>query len=224
MTSSDLPDKDWIVDDSQWSHKAFMSDRDADLFETILLRKAPASGVLNVLEWGSGRSTVYLTNMLLKEVKQFFWNSLEYDREYFLSSLEPVFAESAQFSKSEEDGRIIFASQNVRIDVFDYGKLSPFLREHADDRQVPMDDYIGLPARLGGRFDVVLVDGRKRRRCTLEAKELLKPGGVVVVHDAYRPYYHCAFETYTAQQFIGDILWIGSKEKTDFSDLLEQAG
>lgn len=223
MTSSHLPEKDWIVDDSQWSHKAFMSDRDADIFETILLRKPPASGVLNVLEWGSGRSTVYLTSMLLEQGKPFFWNSLEYDREYFLTSLEPVFAESAQFSKSEEDGRIIFASQNVRIDVFDYGKLSPFLHNHAEDRRVPMDDYIALPARLG-RFDVVLVDGRKRRRCTLEAKELLKPGGVVVVHDAYRPYYHCAFDTYTAQQFVGDILWIGSNEKTDFSDLLEQAG
>lgn len=220
MTSSNLPDKDWVLDDSQWSHKAYMSDKDADLFEAILLRKMPASGLLNVLEWGSGRSTVYFSNLLMERGKQFFWNSLEYDREYFLGSLEPVLAESAQFSKSEEDGRIVFASQNIRIDVFDYGKLSPFLREQAKDRLVSMDDYIGLPARLGNKFDVVLVDGRKRRLCTLEAKELLKPGGVVIVHDAYRPYYHCAFETYTSQQFIGDILWIGSNDETDFVDLL----
>lgn len=220
MTSPDQPHKDWILDDSQWSHKAFMSNRDADLFEAILLRKASSSDVLHVLEWGSGRSTVYFSEMLLGQGKQFFWNSLEYDRAYFLNSLEPVFADNAQFKKTEEDGRVVFASSNVRIDVFNYGKLSPFLHTHAEDRLVPMDDYVTFPAGLGRKFDVVLVDGRKRRLCTLEAKPLLCPGGVVIVHDAYRPYYHCAFETYVSQRFIGDILWIGSNDETDFSDLL----
>ncbi len=222
MTSSDQSKKDWIVDDSQWSHKAFMSDKDADLFESILLRKASGESTLRVLEWGSGRSTAYFSKLLKQKEKQFVWNSLEYDRQYFSDHLEPLFASGFQvFEKYEEDGRIVFVSPNLRFDVFDYGKLSPFLHDHAEDRQVSMDDYVAFPMSLGYQFDVVLVDGRKRRRCTLEAKALLKPGGVVIVHDAYRPYYHCAFETFPSQQFIGDILWVGSNDETDFSELLD---
>lgn len=221
MTSPDQSKKDWIVDDSAWSHKAFMSDRDADLFEAILLRKAASQGTLHVLEWGSGRSTSYFSKLLEEKGKPFIWNSLEYDREYFSDQLEPMFASSSQsFQKYKEDGRIVFASPNLRFDVFDYGKLSPFLHDHVEDRLVPMDDYVAFPGSLGHQFDVVLVDGRKRRLCTLEAKALLKPGGVVLVHDAYRPYYHCAFEGYEAQQFIGDILWIGCNSEADLASVL----
>lgn len=212
-----------VLDDSQWSHKAWMSVTDADLFEQILLRKAATATKLDVLEWGSGRSTHYYSGLLQREGVDFFWNSLEYDREYFSSSLEATFAASQTFQKYQEGSRIVFASPHIRFDVFDYGKLSPFLDDHAEDRLVPMDDYVAFPATLGHKFDVVLVDGRKRRRCTLAAKDLLTPGGVVVVHDAYRPYYHCAFEEYPFQKFIGDILWIGSNTEMDFLDS-DQAG
>ena len=47
-----------MLDDSNWSHKAWMSIPDADLFEQILLRKAAEGrGQLRVLEWGAGKST-----------------------------------------------------------------------------------------------------------------------------------------------------------------------
>src|SRR5262249_4453464 len=88
------------------------------------------------------------------------------------------------------------------------------------DRLPNMDAYVNFPRDFGGRFDLVLVDGRKRRRCLLAAADYLKPEGVTVMHDAYRTYYHCAFERYASHRAIGEILWIGSNEATDFSRLL----
>lgn len=47
-----------------------------------------------------------------------------------------------------------------------------------------------------GKYDVIFVDGRNRRKCLIKAKELLKEGGVVLLHDADREYYHSGFEGY----------------------------
>lgn len=50
--------------------------------------------------------------------------------------------------------------------------------------------YIDLPKTLGGTFDMVLVDGRARRFCIDVGFEVLKPGHMLVVHDAQRTEYH----------------------------------
>lgn len=49
---------------------------------------------------------------------------------------------------------------------------------------------------IKGKFDVIIIDGRNRRKCLIKAKELLKPEGTVILHDADREYYHCGFEGY----------------------------
>ena len=50
--------------------------------------------------------------------------------------------------------------------------------------------YIDRPRSVGGTFDFVLVDGRARVFCALVGFELLRPGGVLVMHDAQRTEYH----------------------------------
>lgn len=50
--------------------------------------------------------------------------------------------------------------------------------------------YVDLPATLGVLFDLILVDGRARRFCLSAGWRLLRPGGVLVLHDAQRPQYH----------------------------------
>lgn len=40
------------------------------------------------------------------------------------------------------------------------------------------------------RFDLVFVDGRARRFCLSAGWALLRPGGVMALHDAQRPLYH----------------------------------
>jgi predicted O-methyltransferase YrrM len=52
--------------------------------------------------------------------------------------------------------------------------------------------YIRYPATLGMAFDVVLVDGRARCFCMPEGFRLLRPGGILILHDAQRTEYHTA--------------------------------
>ncbi|MGA8259886.1 MAG: glycosyltransferase [Arenicellales bacterium] len=62
-----------------------------------------------------------------------------------------------------------------------------------------------------GTYDLIYVDGRNRVKCLQSAKKLLKPGGIVLLHDAERRRYHAGFEGYT-WCFIGDgspRLWRG---------------
>lgn len=54
-----------------------------------------------------------------------------------------------------------------------------------------------------GKYDVIFIDGRNRRKCLLKAKELLNENGVVFLHDGDRKYYQCAFEGYH-HKFIQD--------------------
>ena len=53
-----------------------------------------------------------------------------------------------------------------------------------------MADYVARPGQLGMEFDFVLVDGRARIHCLVEGWKLLRPGGVILIHDAQRPEYH----------------------------------
>lgn len=216
-----------VLDDSAWSHKAWMSVTDADLVETVLLRQAEhARETLNVLEWGSGKSTIYFTTLLRERGIPFNWVTLEYDRTYFeatflehLQTLDQVRIEYLDETTRKtvlERG----AKPQVEAIVFNKGKLLPFDPEHAQDRLVNMDDYVGFPATLQRKFDFILVDGRHRRRCLLQAAALLKPDGVAILHDAYRKHYHCALDAFQSYRAIGDILLIAAQNETTFDDLI----
>jgi glycosyltransferase involved in cell wall biosynthesis len=48
-----------------------------------------------------------------------------------------------------------------------------------------------------GLYDVIYVDGRNRVKCLQHAKSILKPDGIVIVHDAERERYVPGFEGYS---------------------------
>src|SRR5690606_29713647 len=79
-------DRDWVLDDAEWSPKAWMSVRDADLVEHALLAVA-GRGEVAVLEWGSGGSTAYFTRLLEKRGTPYRWLSIEYDRGFFEATI-----------------------------------------------------------------------------------------------------------------------------------------
>jgi len=209
-----------------WSANAWMSKIDAELFERILLRQCwAAAGTFSVLEWGAGRSTLYFADLLARMNQDFYWLSIDYDRVYVEQEIVPklagrpyarVIAAGPVAAPIERDP----AAGGLDIVVFDVGRLLPFEKGHEQDRLVNLDDYVTYPTRLGQRYDVVFVDGRKRRRCLIEASQLLKAKGVVLAHDAYRTHYHCAFEHYRSHRMVGEILWIGSKYPTNFLKLI----
>ncbi len=221
-----------MSDERWWSEtespKAWMSVRDADLYEALLHRLATrrTGGPLCVVEWGVGRSTLWYTGFLETIGCSYRWLALEHDRIYFEREigLELRRRPNATVVHSEdvvlELGRRVLRSDGVLAVVFDCGELFPFRAGREHDRDAILDDYVEFPARLGFECDLVVIDGRKRRRCTLEAARILREGGYVILHDAWRRHYQCAWQAFRSGRRFGDKWWIGSLAETDFRDVL----
>lgn len=168
--------------------KPLMFDNEIKIIEKQLLDLG-ISGNINILEWGSGGSTVYFTNFLRQNKIKYNWLSIEYNKEWYEKVLSFV----------QND-------KNTQMKLFDVGD------NQLKQRFVDMDEYVNYPKTLDKKFDFILVDGRKRRRCLFEAKDLLNSYGVVYLHDAHRRYYHCGFKNYSDSLFVGIYLWRGKKE------------
>ena len=84
-------------------------------------------------------------------------------------------------------GRGSKKDEGVTAIVFDKGWLDPSdgNPKGQEHRARDLDDYVALPASLGLRFDLVIVDGRKRCRCLTES--CLAPGETRVCVDPRRP-------------------------------------
>lgn len=160
--------------------KPQMSPDEIRVIERALLRHGSQ---VDVLEWGTGGSTVYFTQLLREKGVAYSWVGIEYNRLWH-----------------ERVHELLRNDPHVRLALFDVGNTAN------KQRDLPMDEYVAYPAMLGKKFDVILVDGRKRRRCLLEAAKLLKPGGTVLLHDARRSHYHCAFRAYPDSRMV---LWSG---------------
>jgi hypothetical protein len=74
----------------------------------------------------------------------------------------------------------------VENDLQWHGELSAQLPSvrlyHCADR----DEYVNCIAREGGRFDIIVIDGRWRRRCALQAPDYLRAGGIIVLDNGDR--------------------------------------
>lgn len=70
-----------------------------------------------------------------------------------------------------------------------------------------MTRYVNRPKKLKKKFDLIIVDGRKRVRCFNLAKTLLKPGGKIILHDAWRKEYLEALNK-NEGYFLTENLWI----------------
>jgi SAM-dependent methyltransferase len=164
-----------------------MGDRETRIVENALLGGNRSR--LRVLEWGCGGSTVYFPWVLARHGIEYSWVSLEYKKDWY-------------FAVSEQ----VKDNKNIKLVLFEVVGEDPW------SRACRMDEYVSFPATLGTEFDMILVDGRKRRRCLLEAKPLLAPGGVVFLHDAQRRRYHCVLVNYPDSRFLTRKLWRGTNE------------
>lgn len=140
---------------------------------------------IQCLEWGAGGSTIQFPQFIRRAQREFWWHTAEHS---------PEWRDKVQ----HEAQRLGLFEVNIAL-----------LNANANAKEQPMTEYIQFPLMIGKRFDFVFVDGRKRRRCLITASKVLAPGGVVVLHDAEREYYHSAFEHYTSHERVGDKLWIG---------------
>ena len=179
-----------------WHLRRFpaQSSGDMAIFKEILTKAGGQT--VRVFEWGSGASSIFYPQFLNSTGRQFDWHAMENS--------------AAWFDKTQE--RIIrrHLADQVHLHLSEFPGFWQ-LPGYSDDDPVPAQpnvhsanilDYINAPKRLGESFDVVIIDGRFRRRCLLVAREVLAPGGVVILHDAQKVHYHSSLSSYPNVRFI----------------------
>ena len=136
-----------------------------------------------VLEWGSGGSTQALLETVPSIERMF---SVEHNRQWY------------------EKVRSTIVDERLSLYLCEPGEPEPHLPRGHQDRVATLQAYalraeqdpslfsryVTLPRSFGVEFDFVLVDGRARVFCLREGFALLRPGGVLVIHDAQRSEYH----------------------------------
>ena len=122
-----------------------------------------------VFEWGSGASTLWLSKRAGEVV------SVEHDLDW-----------SGMVSARLSD------RPNVRLRSVEaqtsglIGSAKPgFERQYFDDYVAAIRDEPGL-------FNLIVIDGRAREACLVEAQAHLAPGGVILLDDFKRPRYRAA--------------------------------
>lgn len=160
-----------------------------------ILNGAARGHKINILEWGSGSSTVYFSKYLEEAGVEFDWYSMENSPRWYNHVLNQV-------RKRGLDAK-------AHIYLFDF---KPFWERPAWDWSDPNPRafgpveeterrYILFPGTLGLKFDVIIIDGRFRRRCLIEAQKILSPAGCVILHDAQKERYHSPLGLYGYGEF-----------------------
>lgn len=178
--------------------RPMMQDHEIAALEAELLNLRKSE--LNILEWGSGGSTVHFTRFLKAHGIRYRWLSIEHDIQWEQKVRE-------------------FLAGDTSVDI----RCIPAGATPETCRTVPMNEYVDYPATLMQSFDVILVDGRKRRRCLLAARRLVSSDGVVFLHDAQRSYYHSAFKVYPEREFLARGLWRGTPRPVGIYTRIAQA-
>lgn len=217
-------DTDWTS--KEVSPKAWMSVRDADLLEGLIIKLASRhNDMLTILEWGSGQSTLWYTGVLNLLKISYQWISIEHNRSFFDLNIKSEVSiqknSTVIYSESWEKGSV-FEAEGVFYIVFNYGNIAPFDSGILEHCYIEMEDYILFPNKNNIKADLVIVDGRKRRRCLLEAHQIVTKNGYVLLHDSWRDFYHSACGTYNYSTRFGDDWWIGCEYDEDFKELLPE--
>ena len=173
--------------------KPFMHKGEIKEIKKRLLSLGKQNGKVDILEWGSGGSTYYFSKFLEDNNTEYTWTSIEYNRNWY-----------------NKVSDLIKECKNTRVILFDVGN------DNLRQRNIEMSEYVDYPKTLNKKFDFILVDGRKRRRCLIESRDLLSPNGAVYLHDAQRKHYHCALKNYPDSFFVGPFLWRGKNESVNY--------
>lgn len=175
--------------------KPWMKYMEIEIVEELLTRLCPRS----CLEWGAGYSTLGFPELLDQEAT---WLAVEHDCEW-----------AAKIDTLNE-------RPNVRIHHVAANR-HPWSDVDGDGAYADLVDYVDHPTAFAP-FDFILVDGRARASCLESALELTTATGLVLLHDAQRPYYHHALAGYEHQVWFRfrdrrargrreRALWIGSR-------------
>lgn len=160
-------------------------------FSAIIHTLAPR----RVVEWGSGGSTI----ALLRDFPSIeTLVSVEHDRDWY---------ERVRDGIDDARLRLVFAPPDIACE-FDRPKTPEQRQIHRAwrtrgerDREV-MKTYIEAPSKIVDGCDMAFVDGRARNFCIAEGYRLLRPGGILLLHDAERKIHHGALKKVGSPVFL----------------------
>jgi hypothetical protein len=156
-----------------------------------LMAAVHAVGPRWFLEWGAGGTT---REILTRSETIEKYVSVEHDRAWFKSVGE------AAGGDPRLSLHLVEADVPVENGAGDAERWAYAMRAEKDPRMFA--SYIAFPRTLGLTFDFVLVDGRARSLCVVEGFSLLRPGGVLALHDAQRTEYHDAVKKMGNPKFL----------------------
>jgi len=146
---------------------------------------------LRVLEWGSGNSTIYYSKFLSSVKRNFQWLAIESNRTWYERAIR-------QIRKNQ-------LAERVQVRLYEFPDPRQAWQEnriHEALSSKEVQKYIYSPKDDDLQFDVIIVDGRLRRRCLLASLDILAPQGIVFLHDAHRTQYQSALESYPHVRFL----------------------
>lgn len=152
-----------------------MKQREKRIFEEVIKNLNPKE----VLEWGSGYSTLYFPKMLPKGTN---WLSIEHDKEWYR-----ILAPQNK-------------AKNVDIKLMEHNEN--WKKNHFDGSYEDFREYIEYPLNLKKKFNLIIIDGRARKECFKVAKKILSKDGVIIIHDANRKYYYDDFKFRPKQKIV----------------------
>lgn len=163
-------------------------------FEKLLAFVCREKQPKNVLEWGPGRSTkVILSNAPLANIL-----TIEHNPKWFKEA-------QSQFGSHphvELQHRVLSMKGGRSTGYVNY----PIWRAMQDGEDLRC-------------YDLIFVDGRSRFDCLIAAKLLLRPGGVVVLHDTHRDSYLPAVKTFAHHKMYNELRTaVMSEEPMNFLD------
>lgn len=145
-----------------WTYRAI------DVVEEWLGNRHPQA---RVFEYGSGASTLWLSRRAAHV------DSVEHFAP-FAASMRPRLAEAGNV-----DLHVVEARRSANPEV-------PSAKEgHAG---LDFADYVATIDKVGGQFDLIVVDGRAREACLVAALPHLAPDGIIVFDNSWRRRYRTA--------------------------------
>lgn len=171
--------------------KPWMDPDDVAILEEVMRAYAATGHPLDILEWGSGGSTLMCAELLHKLGIRFQWTAVEHHQSWNKRICGKVAAriKEGKIPKDCVDVHFVPLQSNGNLYV-----SIPWI--HGDPKELLDVPESTIKRR---KFDIVIVDGRYRRRCVIRARELLKPNGILLLHDAERSWYQCAMAEYEHQ-------------------------
>jgi SAM-dependent methyltransferase len=180
-----------------------------DFLADFLNRERQRGRPLRVFEYGSGGSTLFWLAFGAAVV------SVEHDPQWYARLRQRLDA------ASPVDYRLVLpepgAIDSRTADIADPGC---YLSDDASFRGCTFRDYVSqIDPFPDGHFDVILIDGRARPACIRHSVDKVRPGGLLVLDNADRPYYTARTQSYLSSfaryEFRGPVPGITLLGQTD---------